>query len=125
MIKFSIILLVSSFALSGPAFAQLQTEKDGLPDITELPALELTPIDTVNPKPVDITMILEKKSDTDILKPQNSIGDIPADQLELINRLKYKNKEGSGIKKYKPEFGLKTTGVEVGASQKEQYGLRN
>ena len=120
--KTIIATMISTLFLSVPAFAQDSavkdlTDIDALPDITELPSLDLSGPVTTEPQPIDITRaFLTAKTRT---TSPTVLDEIPGAQKDLIERLKYKKKEGSKMKRYKPEFGFRATNIEVGASQKE------
>lgn len=110
-------LLLSLF-LSGQATAQDRTDIDALPDITQLPMLDLSAPADEDPKAIDIT--------ADVLAPKATMSssplmldEIPEAQKDLIERLNYKKPEGSKIKRYKPEFGITASNLDIGASQKE------
>jgi len=121
--KLIIATFIATSSFSGFAFAQdtaVQnlTNIDSLPDIAELPMLDLSGPAVSEFTAVDITADLPAAKTT---MPSSSLAldDIPDAQKDLIERLNYKKKEGSKIKRYKPEFGIKATNVEVGASQKK------
>lgn len=110
-------------SLSGLAFAQDNTARnladiDTLPDIAELPMLDLSGSAVSESTAVDITADFPTDK-TSMPSSPLALDDIPDAQKELIERLNYKKKEGSKIKRYKPEFGIKATNIEIGASQKE------
>ena len=120
--KIIVTVIISTLFLSAPTYAQDSavkdlTDIDTLPDITELPSLDLSSPLTTEPQAIDITR------DFPVAKTRTTspavLDEIPDVQKDLIERLKYKKKEGSKIKRYKPEFGIKATNIEIGASQKE------
>ena len=122
--KIIIAAMILTLFLSAPAYAQGSavkdlTDIDTLPDITELPSLDLSSPLSAEPQAIDITRDFPVAK-TLKTKPSSPVLDeIPDAQKDLIERLKYKKKEVSKIKRYKPEFGIKATNIEIGASQKE------
>ena len=122
--KMIIAILISTLFLSVPAFAQDSevkdlTDIDALPDITELPSLDLSDPGTGEPQAIDITRDFPAAKTIKTTSSSALLDEIPDAQKDLIERLKYKKKEGSKIKRYKPEFGIRATNIEIGASQKE------
>lgn len=121
--KIIIATFIATMSLSGLAFAQDNTAQnltdiDALPDIAELPMLDLSGSAVSESTAVDITADFPTDK-TSMPSSPLALDDIPDAQKELIERLNYKKKEGSKIKRYKPEFGIKATNIEIGASQKE------
>lgn len=122
MIRFSIASFIFiNFAVT--ASAQLQTSPDALPDITELPALDLSVSNISEAEPVTVVPALEFRV-AGASSDGASERDIPQTQKDLIERLNYKKKEDPKLKRYKPEFGITASNVEIGASQKDG-DLRN
>lgn len=91
------------------AYAQVNSNvaaPDALPDIAELPVLNLSdtslkPIQTVERSDVLIRDVPSQRTDGVAIEDG-----IPTAQQELIERLKYKKKEGSKIKRYKPDVRI-------------------
>jgi hypothetical protein len=116
--KVTIASLIFTLGFSCQAFAQDRTDIDTLPDITELPTLDLSAPAESDVKAIDITADLNAAK-TEDSSSRPILDDIPAAQKELIERLNYKKPEGSKMKRYKPEFGITASNIQIGASQKE------
>ena len=121
--KTFIAVLISTLSLSCQAFAQVPSQQelmdiDALPDITELPSLDLSGPIIAEPQTIDISADFPAAKTT-AAPSFLTLDEIPAAQKDLIERLNYKKKEGSKMKRYKPEFGITASNIEIGASQKE------
>lgn len=118
VMKIILTLIIPLVFLGTHAAAQDRTDIDALPDITELPALNLSAPTEAEKPAVDITAkfnAVKKASAPSSI----ALDDIPDAQKDLIGRLKYKKKEGSKIKRFKPEFGIRVNNDEIGATQKD------
>ena len=116
--KVTLASLIFTLGFSCQAFAQDRTDIDTLPDITELPTLDLSAPAKTDVKAVDISADFNAVK-TEGFSSQRNLDDIPAAQKKLIERLNYKKPEGSKVKRYKPEFGITASNIQLGASQKE------
>ena len=101
-----VLIFIPQYAFAQDSTAAEIIAPDTLPGIIELPTLNLTAPETKEAKTSDISSVLIRK-ENELDSPVTRLDEnIPTGQQELINRLKYKKKESSKIKKYKPQVNI-------------------
>lgn len=116
------IVILVFMGLNASVAAQVNSdveEVDVLPGISELPVLNLSDI---SPKPIqklEATDFLIRENSTQRTNDASIDDNIPTAQQDLIERLNYKQKEGSKIKRFKPEVRVSILNDDVESSWKD------